>query len=83
MTGLIGLDFMAHMMAPPCRGGQLARLHLLSPRRGPSHRSFRSHVRVTSQVKTATRDAPGLQTMPWTGSKEQHEVKLSSDYLVV
>ena len=73
---------MAHIRASPCRGSQISRLHLLSPRWGPSHRPFRSHVRVTSQVKTATRDAPGLQTMPWTGSKEQHAVRFSSDYLV-
>lgn len=82
MTGLVGLDCMAHIRASPCRGSQISRLHLLSPRRGPSHRPFRLHVRVTSQVKTATRDAPGLQTMPWTGSKEQHAVRFSSDYLV-
>ena len=65
---------MAYLKAPPCRGAQFARLHLWAPRRWLSHQGFRSRVRVTSEVKTATRGVPGLQTMPWTDSKEQKEV---------
>ena len=71
------------MRIPPCRSGQIARLQLLSTRSGSSHHAFRSYVRVTSQVRTATREVPGLQTMPWTGSKEQTEVTASLKGVIV
>ncbi len=65
---------MAYIRAPPCRGAHYARLHLLTAHHRLSHQHSRSRVRVTSEAKTATRDVPGLQTMPWTDSKEQKEV---------
>lgn len=71
------------MRGAPCRSGQIARLQHLSPRRGPSHHAIRSYVRVTSQVKTATREVPGLHTMLWTGSKEQTEVRASLEGVTV
>ena len=71
------------MRVPACGSGQIARLQHLSIRRGSSHHLFRSYVRVTSQVKSATREVPGLQTMPWTGSKEQTEVTASFEGVTV
>ena len=62
------------MRPTPCQASQLSRLHVFSPRPFALQRPVRLRVRAVSNTRAAVRSVPGLQTMPWTGSKEQEEV---------